>query len=408
MSRTQTWVALFVLAVGALVAGIVGLFAYKSLTATLLHPEANTVPSTLHATPPPDWADAVERGRQMARAEVTGQNLPGLSVAVGRGGDIVWAEGFGFSDLGTRATVTPDTRFRTGEVSKAFTSAAVGLLLEKNELHLDDEIHKYVPDYPRKQWPVTLRQLMGHTGGLRDDPGDEASIEPCDRTLDGLRLFADHDLLFEPGTQYRASSYSWILVSAAVEAAADEAFFRFMRTKVFEPLRMTDTRPDSTNEPISDRATFYFPTFAGDPRYGPDPAREGDHSCYAGGGAFLSTPSDMARFGMAVAGGEFLKPATVTLLQTPLRLPSGEDTGYGLGWRLETLALAGKEARMAGHGTKGDFIGGSAYLMTLPDRGLVVAVMTNTSFADVKAIALKLAEAFAGGQGSGASTRQPR
>ena len=79
-----------------------------------------------------------------------------------------------------------------------------------------------------------------------------------------------------------------------------------------------------------------------------------------------------------------------------MRLPSGEETGYGLGWTIETLPLGGQPMRMAGHGTKKDFIGGSAYLMTFPERGLVVAVATNISFADAKSIAAKVADAFAG------------
>ena len=277
----------------------------------------------------------------------------------------------------------------------ALTSTAVGLLLEQDRLKLDDEIQTYVPEFPDKPWPVTLRQLMGHMAGLRDDPGDEASLSPCVGTVEGLKLFADHQLLFEPGTKYYPSSYSWILVSAAVEEAADDPFFRFMRTEVFEPLGMAATRPDSAAESIPNRATFYFPRFAGDTRYGPDPARNGDHSCYAGASAFLSTPSDLVRFGMAVSGGKLLQPATVKMLQTPQRLASGEETGYGLGWRLETVPLAGEPTRLAGHGTKSDFIGGTAYLMTFPERGIVVAVTTNISFADTKAVALKIAEVFA-------------
>jgi CubicO group peptidase (beta-lactamase class C family) len=337
----------------------------------------------------------VKRGREIARVGLLDQNLPGLSVAVGVGDEIAWAEGFGLADLENQRRVTPDTRFRTGEVSKSLTSTAVGLLLEQGKLKLDDEIQSYVPDFPKKQWPVTLRQLMGHVGGLRDDDGDEAWLSPCERTLDGLQLFADDTLLFEPGTQYRASSYSWILVSAAVEKAADERFFRFMRSRIFEPVGMAATRPDSVNEAIADRATFYFPRFAGNTRYGPESAREGDHSCYAGASAFLSTPSDLVRFGMAINSGKLLEPRTVALLQTSLRLPSGEETGYGLGWKLETLPLAGQPARMAGHGTKADFIGGTTWLMTFPERGIVVAVMSNTAFADARSIALTIAEAFA-------------
>ena len=394
--RLQTVLGLFVGAIGLLITFILGLWLFMSATATPLHPDPQKVPSVTGSAPPPGWAAAVEQGRQIARAGLIDQNLPGLSVAIGVGGAVVWAEGFGWADLDHQKAVAPDTRFRAGEASKTFTSAAVGLLLEQNKLKLDDEIQTYVSGFPKKQWPVTLRQLMGHVGGLSDDPGDEASLSPCERTIDGLRLFAEHRLLFEPGTQYLPSSYSWILVSAAVEAAANERFFRFMRSNIFEPLGMAATRPDFAAEQIANRATFYHPRFAGDPRYGPESAREGDHSCYAGASAFLSTPSDLVRFGMAVSSGTLLQPDTVALLQTPLRLRSGEETGYGLGWKVETLPLAGEPARLAGHGTKADFIGGTTYLMMFPERGIVVAVMSNTAFADARSIALKIADVFAG------------
>ena len=135
-------------------------------------------------------------------------------------------------------------------------------------------------------------------------------------------------------------------MSAAVEAAADEPFLSFMRRQIFEPLGMDHTEADSATEPIPNRATFYFPRFAADPRYGPDLMRPLDYSCYAGSSVFLSTPSDLVRFAMAINSGKLLQPATVQLLQTSQRLASGEETGYGLGWDLETVALAGKQTRL--------------------------------------------------------------
>jgi serine beta-lactamase-like protein LACTB len=396
-NRPQTWVGLIVLGAGLLGAAVVGLFVYVGVTATPLHPDPLNVSAVTRSTPLPAWTDAVEQGRRIARASLVEQNLPGLSVAVGVGGDIVWAEGFGWADLEKRTPVTPDMRFRIGTASTVLTSAAVGLLLENGRLKLDDEIQRYVSAYPRKEWPVTLRQLMGHMAGVRNDGGDEGPLlaAHCDRMVDGIEPFAQRSLLFEPGTQYRYSSYGWILVSAAVEAAADEPFLRFMREKIFEPLGMDATRADSATESIPNRATPYFPRFAADPRYGPDPMREIDYSCYAGSSVFLSTPSDLVRFGMAIDSGKLLQPATVQLLQTPQRLASGEETGYGLGWDLETVALAGKQTRVAGH--DGDSLGGRvASLMTFREQGIVVSVTSNTSYAETFAIASKIAQAFAG------------
>jgi CubicO group peptidase (beta-lactamase class C family) len=162
-------------------------------------------------------------------------------------------------------------------------------------------------------------------------------------------------------------------------------------------LGMRDTTVEVATEAIPAPAAFCWPLFGlvADTRYGPKPARLGDHSCYAGAAAFLSTPSDLVRFGMGINDRKLLKPDTSQLLQTPQRLASGEGTGNGLGWELETHPLAGKPTLMAGHGSKEDFIGGTPSLMTFPERKLVVVVMTNISFADTKSIALNLAQTFA-------------
>jgi serine beta-lactamase-like protein LACTB len=393
-NRTETWLALIVGGVLLVVLAVAGLWVYVSATATPLHPNAQDVTSVAGAAPVQEWTDAVEEGRQIVRAALAEQNLPGVSVAVGAGGNIVWAEGFGWANLETKAPVSPETRFRIGTASTVLTSAAVGLLLEKDRLKLDEKIQAYVPEFPEKQWPATLRQVMGHVAGVRSDSGDEGPLfgERCARPVEALQHF-DPTLRFEPGTEYRYSNFGWILVSAAVEAAADRPFLSFMRSQIFEPLGMDDTEADVATEPDADQATSYFPRFAADPRYGPDAMRPLELSCYAGSSVFLSTPSDLVRFALAINSGKLLQPSTVTMLQASQRLPSGEETGYGLGWDLETVALAGEQTRWVGH--DGMVLGGMvASLMMFPERGLVVAVTSNTSYADTESLALKLAQAF--------------
>jgi len=393
--RRHTVLALIALGIGALIAVFVAHYLYILATATPLHPDAQRVPSSTRLTPSPKWTAAVEQGRQLVRAGITSQNLPALSVAVGVDDEIVWAEAFGWADLDNHVPATPQSRFRIGSAAIPFTSVAVGLLLEQNRLKLDDEIQTYVREFPKKQWPVTLRQVMGHIAGISGDAGDEEDLSTrCERTADGLKRFADRPLRFEPGTGYRFSSYGWMLVSAAVEAAAGEPFFKFMRKQVFEPAGMNDTLPDSSTEPPSNRPTFYYPRFAGETKYGPELAREGDYACFAGAGAFLSTPSDLVRFGLAIESGKLLQPATLQVLQTAQRRTSGEETGYGLGWDLKSVSLAAEPTRQVGHDDKYS-IGGSTSFITFPGRGIVVAVTSNTTFADVSSVASSIAQAFA-------------
>ncbi len=425
--RMPTWLMLMLAAVGLVLLAIPGLWVYMSLTATPLHPDAGKVPTVAWPVRSPEAAGAVKAARQVVLAHLMEENLPGLSVAVGREGELVWAEGFGFADLRANVPITPEHRFRIGTASTALTSAAAGLLLEEGRLRLDDEIQKYVPSFPRKAWPVKLREAMGHTAGVVPDGGDEGPLfaRHCEQPVEALSAFAGEELLFRPGTQYRDSSYGWILVSAAIEAAANQPFLALMRERVFSPLGMRSTGPDgatvdgdddhplfnlvrelifdaraardagsqSETKANQDRVTSYFPRFAADPKYGLHLMRPLDYSCYAGSSGFLSTPSDLVRFAMAVARGRLLKPATVELLQTSQRLTSGEATGYGLGWDLETVTLAGKPTRVIGH--HGDVLGGmAASFLTFPEHGITVAVTANISYANTASLAVKVAEAF--------------
>lgn len=393
-NRLETWLTLILAGVGVVILGVGGLWIYMSTTPPIF-PDAKAVPSVAGANAADNWMAAIEQARQISRTGVADHNLPGMSVAVGVDGELLWAEGFGFASLESRAPVSPRTRFRIGNASVLLTSAAAGLLIEQQQLKLDDEIQTYVPDFPKQKRPVTLRQVMGHVAGIPSDGGDEGPLfgGNCERPADALKFIGDRDLRFEPGTEYRFSNFGYILVSAAIEKAADESFLMFMQKNVFRPLHMDDTMAESAQQ-VENRAVQYFPRFASDPRYGPDPMRDINLSCYSGASVFLSTPSDLVRFAMAINGGKFLQPATVQLLQAEQKTSSGQGTGYGLGWDLETITLSGTQQQAVGH--DGELLGGIAgSLMTFRDRGMVVSVLSNTSYADTPAIALKIAQAFA-------------
>ena len=405
-----------------------------SAAGQVIHPSPEDIPSMTQAAPSAQWSDAAARARRIVRAAIAEQNLPGLSVAVGAGGRVAWAEGFGWTDIKARAPVTPDTRFRIGTASTVLTSAAVGVLVEKGDLKLDDEIQTYVPQFPKQRRPVTLRQLMAHTSGVGTDSGEEGPLsrQRCEQPVQALQHFSQNALLFEPGTQYRHSTYGWILTSAAVEAAAGQPFLTFMRERVFEPLGMDNTGAESATEenpegigepgedapfltlfrqlileplgmgganerPATEPAVIYSPEFGGMVgfvRYGLSVMPPRNLSCYTGSMAFFSTPSDLVRFGLALNGGTLLQPATVQQLQSPQKLVSGQETGHALGWELDQVTLAGAATQTAGH--DGELLGRKlASLMLFREAGIVVAVTSNLANTDTSALALQVAEAFA-------------
>ena len=372
--------------------------------------DSSAVHSEIDEPPAAEHADAVERARPVVRTLVVEENLPGLSLAVGIAGEIVWAEGFGWADIDDRRPVTPKTLFRVGSVAKPMTATAVGVLHERGLLDLDAPVRDYVPSFPEKEWSVTTRQLMGHVAGVRHPPFDEELLymrDHCESPLDGLERFADAPLRFAPGTRYRYSSYGWTLVGAVVEAAAGEPFLDVMQREVFDPSDMRDTALDDVLRPAARRTSFYWPFAAGNTSYGVEDAADADNSCIQGAGGLLSTPSDVVRFGLATLDGRLLRPETLDMLRTPLELESGESTGYGLGWFVRSAPLDPEAKPTTIFGHSGTSVGGFTSLMTLPEHDIVVAVTTNVSLAadrvphrflaeSLPSLSLRLAGIFAG------------
>jgi CubicO group peptidase (beta-lactamase class C family) len=392
MGHTRWRAEAFFAALVGIVVAIGGGIALWVYTAVPVHPDVASVPSTAGALVQ-RYSDAIEEGRGFARALVAIENLPGLSVAVAVDDELVWAEGFGWANIEGREPITPRTRFRLGAASKPLTAAAVALLHDRGRLDLDAPIQTYVTDYPQKPWPLTPRQLMSDVGGvhrIRGDNNDAMPGEQCANLGEALPLFAGEPLLFQPGTQHRYSIYGWILLSVLVERVGGEPFHAFMARELFEPLGMKGTVLEEPGGLPASTTTLYGRRKAG--RVEPADPTKAHYSCLAGAGAFVSTPSDLARFGAAVLKPGFLKGETIAAMQAPFRLESGRTTDYALGWKVESVALDGKPARLIGH--RGSPMGGAVSLLTFPDLGLVVAVASNIGGTSVDPLAQKLAEVF--------------
>ncbi len=390
MSRSETALAILSAIIIAVAGGGVVYFA----STMAVHTDPAAVPSTpgVHAE---RYAAAIEESRRLAHALLLEDNLPGLSVAVARDGEIVWTEGFGWADVETRVPVTPRTQFRLGSVSKTLTAAAIGLLYERGRIDLDAPVQTYVPAYPRKSWPVTTRQLMGDIAGvhvIRGDNNDNPPGGQCANLDQALATFAEEPLLFQPGTRYRFSTYGWILLSAVVEAGAGEQLPNFMKREILEPLHMESTVLEDGAD-VPDITTFYIPRASMQTKLGVRKVPRPHNSCLSGAGAFFSTPSDLARFGSAMLKPGLLKADTIALLQTPLRLQSGAATDFALGWKVERVQLGGAPARMVAHRATPN--GSTVALLLFPDYGIVVAAAANIApTGGVDATSRKIADAF--------------
>lgn len=328
---------------------------------------------------------AIARARALVRERL--DSIPGIAVAVARDGHVIWSEGFGWADLEQHVPVTPTTEFRVGSISKSLTSAAVALLVEAGKLDLDAPVQRYVPSFPVKRWPITTRLVAGHLAGIRHYRDEEFLLDRHFATVtQGLDIFKNDSLLFEPGTKFSYSSYGWNLVSAVVEGASGENFLTFMHDSVFAPLHLAHTGPDVVDSIVPGRSRYYDRR---DGRWVNSPPVDNSYK-WAGGG-FLSTPEDLVRFGSALLKPGFLTAQGLRLLFTSQRTTGGALTGYGVGWFVSRDPNFGT---VYSHG--GGSIGGSSFLAIYPEHGLVLAITSNMTGAPFHRLPQQLAAAFLG------------
>jgi len=347
--------------------------------------QAQELPPQALAPAPGPWTEAVTQARDLLIDRMEEQSIPGLSVAVGMHGEVLWSEGFGWADLENRVPVWPETKFRVASISKALTAAAVGKLMEEGRLDLDAPVQEYLPSFPEKRWPVTTRLLGGHLAGMRHYRGLEfQSMEHYGDVVEALEIFSADTLLHEPGTAYEYSTYGWNLISAVVQSAAGEPYLDYMRRAVFEPAEMDETVAEHVDSLIYRRSRAYHRTE--DDRIMNAPYVDNSNK-WAGGG-FLSTAPDLARFGMAHLDGTLLRRETLETLWTSQATTEGEETGYGIGWRVATW-----EGRQVVYHT-GGAVGGTTVLVIYPEEGLVVSLLANIQNAGQTGNAEQVAELF--------------
>jgi CubicO group peptidase (beta-lactamase class C family) len=324
-------------------------------------------------------ADRQQEIERLVSQEMSRQSIPGLSIAVGIGSEVVMSAGYGMSDIENFVPARAVTQFRTGSIAKPITAVAVMQLVESGKMELDAPIQRYVPSFPQKQWPITVRQLLGHLGGIRHytEEGETRVTRHYGELTPALRLFQSDALVAEPGTRFHYTTYGYVLLGAATEQASGMHFMDYVRQKILRPAGMERTRDDHVYAIISNRARGYAKSASGAIQN----CSLADTSYKIPGGGMISTAEDLVRFAIGVRAAALCRQQSVDAMFTPQRLRDGKTTGYGLGWSMGTLD--GKRTIRQTGGQEG----ASAILSMLPRDGLIVAIMTNLEKAELAALA---------------------
>jgi CubicO group peptidase (beta-lactamase class C family) len=331
----------------------------------------------------------------------TKPDSPGCVIGVGSRDQPVLVRAYGLADLEHAVANAPDTIFEAGSVSKQFTATAVLLLVQDGKLALDDAVRKFVPEVPEYGTPITIRQMLTHTSGLRDW-GEIAAIGGWPRTtraytqahvLDIVRR--QRALNFRPGTTYSYSNTGYNLAAMLVSRVAGESFAEFTRRRIFAPLGMSHTSwRDDYRRVVPGRAIAYD-------REGATFRTLMPFENVHGNAGLLTTAADLLRWNANLETGAVGGLTLVHELQEPGRLADGREIAYGLGLRLESY----RGMREIGHG--GATAAYRAYLSRFPDQKLSIALLCNAGDTDTAALAHQVADLYLSVGGSSRLSAPP-
>jgi CubicO group peptidase (beta-lactamase class C family) len=340
------------------------------------------------AQPRAGTAPALDPARIDALFGAFTERTPGCAAAVVRDGRTLYARGFGLADLSHRAPIGPDTVFEIASISKQFTAVAVLLLEADGKLRLDDSVQQHLPEVARLfAQPVSLRQLLHHTGGLvgYQELMELAGVayENVVRPADVLRTIAILPALHSPpGTRHSYSDTGYFLLAQVVARLGGGSLDAFLQKRVFGPLGMTSTYVYNDHRRVVPRRARAY-----EPIVGQQAWKLNESNWVVDGDAGVhSTVLDLARWSAEVTRPRVLPPAVLEMLRTPGRLNDGSAMTYGMGQYVRPY----RELPRALH--SGAWVGYRAMLMHFPTQDASVAVLCNTADAPAGQLAQRMAD----------------
>ncbi|MFZ1905456.1 MAG: serine hydrolase domain-containing protein [Steroidobacteraceae bacterium] len=268
------------------------------------------------------------RLERMITATMHAQQIPALTVAILQADRLVYSSAFGMADLENNVPATRETLIRTASIAKSITAVATMTLVESGRLNLDAPVQSYCAPFPLKQWPITTRELLGHTAGIRHySPGEIENTHHYRWMSDGLTIFAADPLLFKPGTGFQYSTYGYTVVGCAIEGAGGERFQDYVAEHVLKPAGMSHTVVDDVFDVVAHRARGYQ-MIDGQVKN----ATLMDSSYKIPGGGYVTTAEDLVHFAQALFDGKLLQPGTLAQMWVASVPSSHSPIPYGLGF----------------------------------------------------------------------------
>jgi CubicO group peptidase (beta-lactamase class C family) len=316
---------------------------------------------------------------------------PGLSIAIALNDQMVYSAGFGMADVENDVPARGDTVYRIASISKTFGATAVLQLADRKKLKVDDLVTATVPGFPH---PVTLRQIMTHSSGIRHyKPGENGSMTRFNTLEDAIKIFKDDPLLFPPNTKNQYSSYAFNLLQGPVEKLSGQPLETYLIENIFKPAGLTATSLELSERIVPHRARPYDRAKDGSLRNSPYV----DNSIKWLGGGLISSAEDLIRFNIALNQGKLVSAEGLKLMNTHNKLNDGTVSEYSVGWELSE-DKGNRYVDKYGSGT-----GVSTYLLRIPEKHYAVAVLINLSHGNIKPFAKRISDAILSATNDGKS-----
>lgn len=315
----------------------------------------------------PQYQEDLKQFDDFVARQMKFDKTPGLTIGFIKD-NFVWVKGYGFADLENKVPAKPESAYRLASVTKSMTAVAIMQLAEKKKIDLDAAVQTYVPYFPKKQWPVTVRQVLGHIGGISHykNAEQELHIKEHKSTREAIAIFQDFDLVAEPGTRYSYSSYGYNLLGAIIESASGMSYGEYMRQNVWGPAGMTDTRMDDPQEVIPNRVRGYH-LVNGEVKN----SEFVDISSRFAAGGTRSTVPDLLKFARSIIDGRLLSNDSMITATTSMSTRDGRLTNYAMGW--DTTPFNGRYIITHSGGQQET----TTLLYVLPSRKLALAIGMN-------------------------------
>jgi CubicO group peptidase (beta-lactamase class C family) len=314
-------------------------------------------------------------------------NSPGCALAVVKDGAVIYKRGYGMANLEYDVPITPGSIFHVASISKQFTAMAVTMLAQEGKLSLDDDVRKYLPEVPDFGKVITLRHLIHHTSGLRDQWNLLVlagwRMEDVITEQDILELVKrQKELNFEPGKEHLYCNTGYTLLALVVQRVTGQSLREFTQARIFEPLGMKNTHfHDDHRMIVKNRAYSYEPKRGG---YENSPLQFAN----VGATSLFTTVEDLALWDQNFYDGRVGGSAVLAEMLTKGKLNDGKELDYASGLVIGEY----KGLRTVAHG--GADAGYRAQLLRFPDQHFSVILLANLATFDPGGLAQRVADLY--------------